>query len=593
MYGPGSTTFSLHSSSGVVSLAEALNYEKIPQYTLTVKVSDGQGKTVTTSLTITVQDINDEPEFIGTPYSTSVDENLATDSIVFQAVATDADGDPLSYSISGTNSSHFEISNSTGLIRTADILNFEELSSYSLLVIVSDGMVSVNQPITISVNDVNDGPLFLDAPYSLSVDENAVGAAVCTVNVTDSDNETLRYSLSGSGSAHFTIHQSTGLISLTQALNFELASVYVLTVTVSDKRGGLNSTTLSVQVTDLNDSPQFINTPYSVSIDENIDVGSNVVLASAFDEDAGTALTYSLSGSNSSHFAVSNTGIVSTAQGIDFESVSSYSLSVEVSDNSVSVSTAFTVTVNNINDAPEFHGAPYSVTIDENTAASTSIAQVTASDQDGDSITFSFVGITSSDFSIHGSSGIISTAVKINFEQTAGYVLTVQADDGNGGKTIISVTVNVTDLNDEFPAFGRASYSGHVTENVVQSSSVMTITATDTDAADSSLAYSLSGANSSHFSVTSGGLIQTADDIDYESVPGYSLTLTATDGRGNTGTTTIIISVTNVIDNDPVFSGLSYNASVAEGSSPGTSVTRITATDVDVDDVIIYNMSGE
>ena len=121
----------------------------------------------------------------------------------------------------------------------------------------------------------------------------------------------------------------------------------------------------------------------------------------------------------------------------------------------------------------------------------------------------------------------------------------------------------------------------------------MTITATDTDAADSSLAYSLSGANSSHFSVTSGGLIQTADDIDYESVPGYSLTLTATDGGGNTGTTTIIISVTNVIDNDPVFSGLSYNASVAEGSSPGTSVTRITATDADIDDVIVYSISGE
>ena len=171
-------------------------------------------------------------------------------------------------------------------------------------------------------------------------------------------------------------------------------------------------------------------------------------------------------------------------------------------------------------------------------------------------------------------------------------MLTVQAFDGNGRKTLSTVTVTITDINDETPTFNSASYNGHVTENVAIGSSVMTVTASDGDVADTSLAYSLSGSNSSHFSITSNGLIQTATNIDYEAVQVYSLTLTATDNANNTGTTTLIISVINAVDNDPVFSSSSFSASVSEDSIPGTSVIRVTASDDDLSDVITYTISG-
>jgi len=205
----------------------------------------------------------------------------------------------------------------------------------------------------------------------------------------------------------------------------------------------------------------------------------------------------------------------------------------------------------------------------------------------------SFVGITSSDFTVNSANGVVSTAAVLDYEKTPSYLLNVQADDGNGGKTLSSITVTLTDLNDEAPTFNSASYNGHVTENVVIGSSVMTVTASDGDTADSSLAYSLSGTNSSHFTVTSNGLIQTGSNIDYESVQGYSLTLTATDSANNTGTTTIIITVINEIDNDPVFGSASFSATVAEGVSPGTSALRITAIDADLGDVVTYTLSGE
>lgn len=593
IYGAGCSSFSVHSNTGVVSLAQALDYEQDSQIILTVQVSDGRGGLATTTLTVNVNDLNDAPVFRGTPFNTFVCENLPDSTSVLQITATDQDSnDTLTYALSGTNSSHFQISSSTGLILTAQELDYEVLSFYSLTVSVSDGSTTVSQPLTIAITDANDSPSFLDAPYSVQVNENDISALDFSVNASDPDNDTLHFTLSGSRSSHFTIHSLTGLVTLTQSLNFEDATIFVLTVTVSDGEGGVNVTTLTVEVIDQNDSPSFSNIPFSAAIDENIDIGTQVVLASALDEDENSTLTYALAGANSSDFAISITGIISTAGEINFESCSSYSLTISVSDGTTTVTTPLTVTVNDMNDPPMFSNASYSLTVNEGVSSSVSILQVSASDQDNDTIAYSFVGITSSDFTVNSANGVVSTAVVLDYEKTPSYALTVQADDGNGGKTLSSITVTITDLNDEAPTFNSASYNGHVTENAVIGSSVMTLTASDGDAADSSLAYSLSGTNSSHFTVTGSGLIQTGRDIDYESVQGYSLTLTATDSANNTGTTTIIITVINEIDNDPLFSSASFSASVAEDASPGTSVVRITASDADLGDVITYALSG-
>lgn len=595
LYGAGSSFFSLHPSTGVISLTAALDYEESFQYTLTIRVSDGRGRLATTSLTVSVNNVNDPPVFQGTPFTTTVSENVPDGTSVLQIKAIDEDNsDTLSYSLSGTNSSHFQVSSSTGLILTAQEPDYEVLNYYSLTVSVSDGTTAVSQPLTITVADANDSPVFLDAPYSVQINENDASASVLRVNASDADNNTLHFTLAGSGSAHFLIHPQTGLISLAQALDFEDIIMYVLTLIVTDGEGGVNTTSVTVEVINQNDAPVFVSAPYAAAIDENINTGTQVVLASASDEDSNDTLVYSLSGANSSHFTISATGVISTDSVIDYESSSSYSLTILVSDGTVSVSTPLTITVNDINDAPAFTSTPYAVTLNEGTASSVSVFQVSASDEDSDSIVFSFVGISSSDFTINSVSGEISTATLLDFETTPSYVLTVQAFDGNGGKTLSTVTVTITDINDETPTFNSASYNGHVVENVAIGSSVMTVTASDGDAADTSLAYSLSGSqlNSSHFSITSNGLIQTATNIDYEAVQVYSLTLTATDNANNTGTTTLIISVINAVDNDPVFSSTSFSASVSEDSAPGTSVVRVTASDDDLSDVITYTISG-
>lgn len=594
MHGAGSNYLSIHPTTGVVSLSQALDFEQVPQIIMTVEARDGRKGLAATSLTVNVNDRNDAPAFQGTPFSVAISENVAYRSTVVQITATDPDNsDTLNYTLSGTNSSYFQISSATGLILTARELDYEDVNYFFLTVSVSDGKTTVTQPLTVTITDTNDLPMFLNAPYSVQINENVIYSSIILANATDPDNDTLRFTLSGSRSSQFTIHGLTGLVSLTETLNFEEFTMFVLTLTVSDGKGGVSDTTLTVEVIDHNDPPTFVNTPFSAVIDENINIGTQIIQASATDEDKNSSLTYSLTGANSSVFTISVTGIISTIGVIDFESRSLYSLTIWVGDGASTVSTPLTVAINDINDLPVFTNTSYTLSLKERTGALVSILQVSASDQDGDNIAYTFVGITSSDFTINSANGVIATSVVLDYERTPSYVLNAQADDGNGGKTLSNVIVNVIDLNDETPLFNSASYNSYVTENALIGSSVMTVTASDEDAADSALAYELSGTNNSHFAVTSNGLIQTGRDIDYESVQGYSLTLTATDSANNTGTTVIIITVVNVNDNDPVFSAATLSVDVSEGSAPGTSVAKLTATDGDLEDTITYALSGK
>ena len=66
-------------------------------------------------------------------------------------------------------------------------LDYETTSSYSLTVNVTDGTSIVSQPLTISVRDTNDPPVFTNSPYAASVNENEAAGQVYTASATDQD----------------------------------------------------------------------------------------------------------------------------------------------------------------------------------------------------------------------------------------------------------------------------------------------------------------------------------------------------------------------------------------------------------------------
>ena len=177
---------------------------------------------------------------------------------------------------------------------------------------VSDGSVTVTEGITIGVVNANDAPAFSNAPYNVSVNENVNSGNVFTVTATDEDGDAISFSLYGVGSELFSIHASSGVLSLVDALDYETVSGYTLTVRASDASGGVATTSLYIDVVNQNDDPAFLGTPYSTSVSEDAALGSTLLVLTASDQD-GDSLTFSLIGS--SDFSIgSATGIITISQ---------------------------------------------------------------------------------------------------------------------------------------------------------------------------------------------------------------------------------------------------------------------------------------
>lgn len=539
-----------------------------------------------TILNVSVVDQNDSPAFVGAPFAAQIDENQVSGSTVLKLTATDQDaGDLLTFSIAGSD--HFALT-SSGRITTTKILDFESVNTYTLSISVSDGKTSVTEAITISVRDTNDSPVFVNSPYAVTLPENNASAVVSAMSAIDDDSgDILTFFLSGVGSGDFSILSSTGLVSLSRALDYESKSSYVLNVIVRDEYGGQASSSLSVTVSDENDAPSFVGTPYSVSLDEDLPVGTIVLQASAVDEDSSDILEYTLSGDNSTDFSIAqNSGIITTAVSLDYELVSSYSLSVSVTDGISSVSQVITISITDKNDSPTFEAAPYSVTVAENTTTST-LLTVSATDKDKpDSLNFLLLGFGSEFFSLHPTSGVLALTTALDHEVTSLYTLTVFLSDNNGAVTTTSISVSVSDVND-FPQFLGTPYAATVSENLPSGSDVIKIAANDADG--DALSYSLSGTDSRCFKIfPSSGLIETSKELDFEAVSSYSLTVTVSDGKISISTD-LAISVINVND-APYVTNLPANVSLFENDVT-VPVIDVNATDPDGDN-ITFGLSG-
>ncbi|WP_346190072.1 cadherin domain-containing protein, partial [Rubritalea halochordaticola] len=174
-------------------------------------------------------------------------------------------------------------------------------------------------------------PVAVDSTFSVS-ENAAAGTSVGTVSATDPDTgDTLAYSITaGNGGGEFAINSSTGEITTTTALDYESATQYVLTVEVSD--GTITDTaTITVDVTNVNEAP--VANGASGNVNEDAAVGTAVATVTSTDPDAGDSVTYAITAGNDGSFAIdSATGVITTAAGLDYETTSSYTLTVEVTD---------------------------------------------------------------------------------------------------------------------------------------------------------------------------------------------------------------------------------------------------------------------
>jgi len=337
---------------------------------------------------------------------------------------------------------------------------------------------------------------------SFSVPENST--PVGTITATNPNSGTLHFTLSGTDKGSFTLDANTGVLAFAMAPNFEAPAdsgannVYDITVTVDD--GFISaSQNVTVTVTNVNDGPTITGGTGSVSVAEN---STAVTTVTASDEDAGTTLTFMLSGTDASYFDITNAGVVTFKVAPNYEAdPHSYSFDVTVSDGSLTDTKSVSVTVTDVNEfAPTVSGGPFS--INENSANGTAVGSVSGSDADGTNggLTYSITGGNGLGiFAINSSTGAITVFDNTNLdrESISSVTLTVQVSDNGPGtaKTgSTSVTINVNDVN-EFsvttPTDTDATANA-VNENASKGTTVgITVNATDADATTNTVTYSL------------------------------------------------------------------------------------------------------
>ena len=406
---------------------------------------------------------NDPPTFAAASTTRTVAENSAAGTNIGDPVtATDANNDPVTYVLGGTDVGSFSIDAGTGQLQTSAALDFEVKSSYTVTVTANDGQGgTASITVTISVTDVsvdegdpvptNTAPAFASATATRSVAENTaaggnIGAAVAA---TDSDaGDVLTYTLGGTDMASFNINGATGQLMTQAMLDHETKASYTVMVTVTDRAGLTDSITVTITVTDENEAPMFADETATRMVDENTAAGMMIGDPLTAMDDDGDDVTYSLGGDDMESFAIdAATGQLMTMAMLDHETKDSYMVMVTATDEAgLTGSIMVTISVTDVNDAPMFASATAERMVEENTAAGMMIGDpLTAMDDDGDDVTYSLGGDDMGSFAIDDATGQLMTMAELDHETKASHTVMVTASDGTDMSSI-TVTIMVTDV---------------------------------------------------------------------------------------------------------------------------------------------------
>uniref|UniRef100_A0A8C0H696 Cadherin EGF LAG seven-pass G-type receptor 2 n=1 Tax=Chelonoidis abingdonii TaxID=106734 RepID=A0A8C0H696_CHEAB len=474
--------------------------------------------------------------------------------------------------------------------------------------------------------NVNTSPQFQPPTYQVSVPENRpAGTPVILLQAMDPDEGDagrLQYSMAAlfdsRSNSFFTMDPQSGAVSTAEELDRETKSTHVFRVTAVDhgtpRRTAL--ATLTILVSDTNDhDPAFEQQEYKESVRENLEIGYEVLTVRATDGDASVNanILYQLLNGDGAHEAFEidpRSGVIRTKGLVDRETVESYQLLVEASDQGRapgprSTTATIHIAVEDDNDnAPQFSEKRYVAQVPEDVAANSHVLRVTATDRDKGSnalVHYSIMsGNTRGQFYIDAQTGSIDVVSQLDYELSKEYTLRIRAQDaGRPPLSNISglVTIQVLDVNDNAPIFVSTPFQSTVLENVPLGYSVLHIQAIDADSGDNArLQYALLEAGPRFpFAISnSTGWIVVASELDREMVDFYSFGVEARDHGSPpmASLASVSITVLDVNDNNPEFTAKEYSVRLNEDAAVGTSVLTVSAIDRDANSVITYQIAN-
>ncbi|XP_058853063.1 protocadherin Fat 2-like [Acipenser ruthenus] len=608
-----------------VTLQGEIDREEKEKYLLRVTATDGRFQ-VTTAVEIHVLDINDNsPVCQQVLYTETVSEDAPAGFFILKVSAKDPDhgtNGQVTYTLHGPRADKFRLETQTGGLYTLAALDREQEMEYDLVVKATDGGGrSCQTDILLAIKDVNDNPpKFSSNHYVVTVfDNTTVKTPIAVIHAKDPDsgiNSEVMYSLIDSAGDYFSVDEFSGILRLEKTLSDEPQSTFELKVKANDlglPRYLTSVATVTVNVVDLSDYlPVFLHSEYTTAIPEGSALGAEVLSVSALTRDGAqnAVILYDIiSGNEHGKFSIdSKTGLLSVNGTLDFEQCNEYYLSVEgVRGGSSSLSdiTMVIINITDINDnLPRFSHAVYSTEVAEDISLGSAVIVVSADDLDGplnNQIRYSIEsGDPQQHFSIDPESGEIRLSRHLDREELSSFTLKVRAED-NGAPpqfSIATVTVKVSDVNDNPPVFFQLNYSLLIQEGSPVGSSVLRLMVTDRDTPQNGPPFSFritAGDSGKEFQIDSEGLLTSVAILRRRTKEEYLLQVQVTDsGYPPLSSSTFIkISIIEQSQYPPSAVPLEIFITTANEVFSGRVLGKIHATDQDLHDVLSYKLLSE
>ena len=264
-------------------------------------------------------------------------------SKVFNPLANDslATSDTYSVSVSSPANGSAAVSASNQITYTPNgDYNGTDTFSYT----VTQGSNSSTSDVTVTINPVNDLPV-INVASTLNANENQT--TVSNIGTSDVDTgDTLELSIGGTDASSFSLSSSNDL-TFVSAPDYETKTSYSLTFSLTDGTETVTKT-VTVNVINLNDVAPVISSTTAYSIDENLKAIGTIEVT---DPDGGT-FTFTTGGTDGASISISSSGVMSFVNAPDYETKTSYSFTVTVSDGVNSSSKTFTITINDLVEIP-------------------------------------------------------------------------------------------------------------------------------------------------------------------------------------------------------------------------------------------------
>uniref|UniRef100_A0A5F8GXM7 Cadherin-related family member 2 n=1 Tax=Monodelphis domestica TaxID=13616 RepID=A0A5F8GXM7_MONDO len=570
-----------------------------------------------------------DPQFLQEPYTASIGEDAPMGTSVLTLKTMDGDkgiNDLVKFSISNSTRPWFDINEQTGVITVSHSLDREllldedeevhlEVTATEIHLNIYGQEAKASTWVTIRVTDVNDhSPKFYNCilpdcdfsddkvvtTFSGYVAEHAstrVPVSNLSIVAYDPDkglNGTFLLSLAGPDRMAFVVSPekvvNTGevqvLVWQSNLVDFEKKQTMEVEVIASDSVSYMGSTaTVTIHVEDINDhAPEFNKTQYTLYVYEHCPNGTVVtkdIQATDPDTDFRGHITYHLlSGNSADIFQVDpNTGEVTVKDGnqLDRELQSVYHLTLQATDGgNLTGSTILQIILLDINDNAPVVSGSYNVFVKEVEDNVTVNIQAYDNDEpntNNSEIRFELLpGPYSNNFTLDPVTGLLKNQGPLDREAIdplllGKIVLTVLVYDlGEPSlNTTVNVTINVEDINDNKPVFGRATYEFHVKERLM-GAYLGFVEAWDADQTDvnNRVTFSLTGDGASNFQIRStflgsgknrGNMSLVSDvSLDYERPPSnFTLTVLAQNAAESNeiGSATVLVITEDVNDEAP------------------------------------------